>query len=182
MITFSTKTILATTAGFTVIAGGVATALSYDAAPSRATAKFAPADPAAKVAPADPPAAANGKIVKKHLPEGVSTATSFWDPATASGRPMSYHTIASPYWPLGTTVKITYKGRSVQGVVEDFGPAEWAVAQHDPPALVDLSEKMMRDLTGQRSNSVTVKFEVIKLGKGDVYRHSGTGYDEATGT
>lgn len=172
MITFSTKTIVAATAGATVIAAGVTTALAYDAAPDPAPVKVAPADPAA----------AHGQIVKKHLPEGVSTATSFWDPATASGRPMSYHTIASPYWPLGTTVKITYQGRSVQGVVEDFGPAEWAVAQHDPPALVDLSEKMMRDLTGQASNSVTVKFEVMKLGKGDVYRHSGTGYDEATGT
>jgi len=183
MITFSTKTIVAATAGVTVIAAGVTTALSYDAAPNQAPAKAAaPADPAAKIAPADPPAAVHGKIVKKRLPEGVSTATSFWDPATASGRPMSYHTIASPYWPLGTTVKITYQGKSVQGVVEDFGPAEWAVAQHTPPALVDLSEKMMRDLTGQASNSVTVKFEVMKLGKGDVYRHSGTGYDEATGT
>jgi hypothetical protein len=180
MITFSTKTIVAATAGVTVLAAGVTTALAHDAAPNPASVKAAPAD-AAPAAPADPPAA-QGKIVKKHLPEGVSTATSFWDPATASGRPMSYHTIASPYWPLGTTVKVTYQGRSVQGVVEDFGPAEWAVAQHNPPALVDLSEKMMRDLTGQASNSVTVKFEVVKLGKGDVYRHSGTGYDEATGT
>jgi hypothetical protein len=180
MITFSTKTIVAATAGVTVLAAGVTTALAYDAAPRPAPVSAAPADPAAP-APADPPAV-QGKIVKKRLPEGVSTATSFWDPATASGRPMSYHTIASPYWPLGTTVKITYRDRSVQGVVEDFGPAEWAVAQHNPPALVDLSEKMMRDLTGQPSNSVTVKFEVMKLGKGDVYRHSGTGYDEATGT
>jgi hypothetical protein len=94
---------------------------------------------------------------------------------------MSYQTIASPYWPLGTTVKITYGKKSALGVVQDFGPAEWAVAQHNPPAIVDLSEKMMQDLTGVRSNSVTVKFQVIKYGDGPVYRHSGTGYDTATG-
>jgi hypothetical protein len=172
MITFSTKAIIAATAGVTVLGAGVTTALAYDDTPKAA---------AVQAVPADPPTV-TGKIVKKRLPMGVSTATSFWDPATASGMPMSYETIASPYWPLGTKVKITYGGKSVVGVVEDFGPAEWAVAQHNPPALVDLSEKMMRYLTGQASNSVTVKFEVMQLGRGGVYRHSGTGYDTATGT
>jgi hypothetical protein len=172
MITFSTKSIIAAMAGVTVIGAGVTTALAYNSTPKAA---------AVQIAPADPPAAAGKKVVKKHLPMGVSTATSFWDPATASGLPMSYETIASPYWPLGTKVKITYQGRSVVGVVEDFGPAEWAVAQHNPPALVDLSEKMMRKLTGRASNSVTVKFEVMELGRGRVYRHGGTGYGTATG-
>ena len=37
------------------------------------------------------------------------------------------------------------------------------------------------ELSGHASNSVTVKFEVMKLGAGGVYRHSGTGYDTATG-
>lgn len=115
------------------------------------------------------------------LPSGKATATSFWDAATASGKPMRYKTIASPYWPLGTKVKITYRGKSVIGVVEDFGPAEWAVAQHDIPAIVDLSEKMMADLTGVRSNTVHVRFEVLKWGTGRVYRRSGTGYDLAMG-
>lgn len=115
------------------------------------------------------------------LPSGKATATSFWDAATASGKPMRYKTIASPYWPLGTKVKITYRGKSVIGVVEDFGPAEWAVAQHDIPAIVDLSEKMMADLTGVRSNVVHVHFEVLKWGTGRVYRRSGTGYDLAMG-
>ncbi|WP_182897417.1 hypothetical protein [Microbispora sp. H10830] len=115
------------------------------------------------------------------LPSGVSTATSFWDAETASGKPMRYRTVASPYWPLGTKVRITYKGKSAIGVVEDFGPAEWAVAQHDIPAIVDLSEKMMADLTGVASNTVHVRFQVLKWGKGGVYRHSGTGYDLAMG-
>ncbi|MEU7882992.1 hypothetical protein [Microbispora bryophytorum] len=115
------------------------------------------------------------------MPSGVSTATSFWDAETASGKPMRYRTVASPYWPLGTKVRITYKGKSAIGVVEDFGPAEWAVAQHDIPAIVDLSEKMMADLTGVASNTVHVRFQVLKWGKGGVYRHSGTGYHLAMG-
>ncbi|GLW97034.1 RlpA-like double-psi beta-barrel domain-containing protein [Microtetraspora sp. NBRC 16547] len=118
---------------------------------------------------------------KAKLPTGRATATSFWDAQTASGKPMRYATIASPYWPLGTKVKVSYKGKSVIGVVEDFGPAEWAVAQHDIPAIVDLSEKMMADLTGVRSNTVHVNFEVLKWGSGGVYRTSGTGYNLAMG-
>ncbi|WP_433413645.1 hypothetical protein ACQP1V_31640 [Microtetraspora malaysiensis] len=118
---------------------------------------------------------------KPKLPSGKSTATSFWDAQTASGKPMRYETIASPYWPLGTKVKVTYNGKSAIGVVEDFGPAEWAVRQHDIPAILDLSEKMMADLTGVRSNSVHVNFEVLKWGTGRVYRTSGTGYKLAMG-
>jgi hypothetical protein len=94
---------------------------------------------------------------------------------------MSYHTLASPYWPLGTKVKIMYGDKSAVGVVEDFGPAEWAVAQHNPPAIVDLSEEMMQDFTGVRENSVPIKFQVLEMGDGPVYRHSGTGYETATG-
>ncbi|KAA9374284.1 hypothetical protein F5972_32485 [Microbispora cellulosiformans] len=155
------------------------------------------APPAASLSPADGPAldpvaigaalnaalraaAADAKRIAA-LPSGKATATSFWDAATASGKPMRYATLASPYWPLGTRVKITYKGKSAVGVVEDFGPAEWAVAQHDIPAIVDLSEKMMADLTGVASNTVHVRFQVLKWGKGRVYRHSGTGYDLAMG-
>ncbi|GAB3161164.1 hypothetical protein [Microbispora hainanensis] len=115
------------------------------------------------------------------MPSGVATATSFWDAQTASGKPMRYRTIASPYWPLGTRVRITYKKKSAIGVVDDFGPAEWAVAQHDIPAIVDLSERMMADLTGVASNTVHVRFQVLKWGKGGVYRRSGTGYKLAMG-
>jgi hypothetical protein len=116
---------------------------------------------------------------KKALPAGLATATSFWDPSTASGNPMSFRTIASPYWPLGTKVKITYKGKSAIGVVDDFGPAEWAVAEHDIPAIIDLSEEMMQSLTGTRSNVIHANFQVLKFGNGRTYRTSGTGYDLA---
>ena len=184
-----------------VVAGvatcGVATTVAVSAATSPASSRSAAADalvakrlaPARTARPAPParaarsavraalPSAAGAKARK--LPAGVSTATSFWDGTTASGKPMSFETIASPYWPLGTQVRIIYQGRSVDGVVEDFGPAEWAVAQHNPPAIVDLSEEMMAKLTGVRSNSVTVKFQVLRMGSGRVYRHSGTGYDRA---
>lgn len=113
------------------------------------------------------------------LPNGSSTATSFWDPETASGRPMAFRTLASPYWPLGTKVKITYQGKSTVGVVDDFGPAEWAVAQHDPPAIIDLSEKMMAKLSGSESDVVQVKFQVLEMGDGPSYRKSGSGRDAA---
>ncbi|MGI8336459.1 hypothetical protein ACRYCC_41515 [Actinomadura scrupuli] len=122
------------------------------------------------------------KPAKKPLPSGTATATSFWDAATASGRPMSFRTLASPYWPLGTRVKITYGGKSTIGVVDDFGPAEWAVAQHDIPAILDLSEKMMAFFTGVRSNTVHARFQVLSFGHGRSYRSSGTGYRLAYGT
>ncbi|MEV7807384.1 hypothetical protein AB0O28_31000 [Microbispora sp. NPDC088329] len=182
----------------TTLVSGAATAAQASVIPqapsspplSRATtaARPAPAD-AASLDLASLTAAFNAalrtayKDVKKaaSLPSGVSTATSFWDAETASGKPMRYKTLASPYWPLGTEVRITYKGKSTIGVVEDFGPAEWAVAQHDIPAIIDLSEKMMADLTGVASNTVHVRFQVLKWGKGGVYRRSGTGYDLAMG-
>jgi Lytic transglycolase len=149
---------------------------------SEASKPKAAAEAEKKKAPQKTPAKPKKQAAKKKLPSGVSTATSFWDPETASGKPMSYKTLASPYWPLGTKVKITYGGKSAIGVVEDFGPAEWAVAQHSPPAIIDLSEKMMADLTGTRSNSVPVKFQVLDMGSGRSYVHGGTGYDLAMGT
>ena len=126
--------------------------------------------------------AARNIPAKKPLPSGTATATSFWDAATASGRPMSFRTIASPYWPLGTRVKITYRGKSAIGVVDDFGPAEWAVAQHDLPAILDLSEEMMQSFTGIRSNTVHARFQVLSFGHGRSYRSSGTGYGLAYGS
>ncbi|GAA4629016.1 hypothetical protein GCM10023196_047870 [Actinoallomurus vinaceus] len=196
MIRFSTKAIATAAAGVTLAGAGVTTALAYGNTPeSASSAQSAPAAsaPQAPEQTEKRVATANQdrlfvsikKDLKKEkkaaLPGGVSTATSFWDPSTASGKPMSYQTLASPYWPLGTKVKVTYNGKSEIGIVEDFGPAEWAVAQHNPPALIDLSEKMMQHLTGTASNSITVKFQVLELGKGGVYRHSGTGYATATG-
>jgi hypothetical protein len=193
MSRFSLKTITMAAAGATLTGAGITTALAtggsagHEAATAAGPAYFAQQRPDQSAqsahedrlaqAPAKAPEKAKKKII---LPSGISTATSFWDAATASGRPMSYHTLASPYWPLGTKVKITYNGKSDIGVVEDFGPAEWAVAQHNPPAIVDLSEEMMQHLTGTRSNSVPVKFEVLSVGDGRVYRHGGTGYGLAT--
>ncbi|MCT9929977.1 septal ring lytic transglycosylase RlpA family protein [Planotetraspora sp. A-T 1434] len=160
------------------IAPPVETPLTPAATPTPTpTPSGAPAPAPAATPTATDPAASMASA----LPSGKCTATSFWDAQTASGSPMRYQTIASPYWPLGTTVKITYQGRSAIGVVEDFGPAEWAVAQHDIPAITDLSEEMMADLSGVRSNTVHVTFQVLKWGTGGVYRHSGTGYDLAMG-
>jgi hypothetical protein len=195
MIRFSTKAIATAAAGVTLAGAGVTTALAYGSASEPTSSAQSAAAQASKQAPQTKKRVTtehkdrlfvsvekDAKESKKAaLPGGVSTATSFWDPSTASGKPMSYHTVASPYWPLGTKVKVTYNGKSEIGIVEDFGPAEWAVAQHNPPALIDLSEKMMQQLTGKASNSVTVKFQVLELGKGGVYRRSGTGYGTATG-
>jgi hypothetical protein len=191
----ATTAMLVATAGITV-AGSLTMAAAFDgdsnavksASDSAAVAKRQPTDtpkPHSSSRPKPKKKAAKKPVKKaapkKKLPSGVSTATSFWDPETASGKPMSYKTLASPYWPLGTRVRITYHGKSATGVVEDFGPAEWAVAQHSPPAIIDLSEKMMKDLSGSRGNSVPVKFQVLSMGKGNRYVHSGTGYDLAMG-
>ncbi|MBX6383887.1 MAG: hypothetical protein IRZ07_13080 [Microbispora sp.] len=196
------RQVITTALAGTTLAAGAATAAHASVIPqapsSAASSRTLPAIPRDTTRPAPAPvsldpvslgAAFNATLrkayedIKKaaYLPYGVATATSFWDAETASGKPMRYRTIASPYWPLGTKVRITYKGKSAIGVVEDFGPAEWAVAQHDIPAIVDLSEKMMADLTGVASNSVHVRFHVLKWGKGGVYRHSGTGYALAMG-
>jgi hypothetical protein len=112
----------------------------------------------------------------RELPRGIATATSFWDPWVALGRRMSYETVASPYWPLGTKVRILYKDKSTVGVVRDFGPADWAIVQHRIPAIIDLSEPMMQDLTGSRVNSVPVRFDVISWGDGQAFHRDGPGY------
>jgi hypothetical protein len=187
---FSTKTIAATAAGVAVAGAGFSVALLHTEAPpakaANASAGIVQASPG--VSGLTPGEVGHGLKLptkapekKAALPGGISTGTSFWDAQTASGKPMSYHTLASPYWPLGTKVKVTIGKKSAVGVVEDFGPAEWAVAQHNPPAIVDLSEEMMQYLTGTRSNSVPIKFQVLQMGTGPVYRHAGTGYDMATG-
>jgi hypothetical protein len=183
---FSTKAIATIVTGVAVAGAGLSVGLVHSEAPKAAGAGTAQVPKGGSfLAPGE-----EGHTVKlpkqtekkaAGLPGGISTGTSFWDAQTASGKPMSYHTLASPYWPLGTKVKVTIGKKSAVGVVEDFGPAEWAVAQHNPPAIIDLSEEMMQYLTGTRSNSVPVKFQVLEMGHGPVYRHSGTGYDMATG-
>lgn len=186
---FSTKAIATVVTGVAVVGAGVSIALVRAEGPSNAfdTVQVSKGD--SSLAPGEEGHAtklpkrpdAEKKAAAAGLPGGISTGTSFWDRQTASGKPMSYHTLASPYWPLGTKVKVTIGKKSAVGVVEDFGPAEWAVAQHNPPAIIDLSEEMMQYLTGTRSNSVPVKFQVLEMGHGSVYRHAGTGYEMATG-
>lgn len=188
---FSTKTIASVATGVVVAGAGVSIALTHPTASAPAartsSVQVTRDDNSGLMGPGEEghtvklPQQLPSEKAKAALPGGVSTGTSFWDAQTASGKPMSYHTIASPYWPLGTKVKITVGKKSAIGVVEDFGPAEWAVAQHNPPAIIDLSEEMMQYFTGTRSNSIPIKFQVLQLGDGPVYRHSGTGYDMATG-
>lgn len=186
---FSTKAIATAVTGVAVAGAGVSVALAHTEAPAASTARDNTVQVAKNESGLTPSEEAHtAKLPKRQpaakkaaLPAGVSTGTSFWDASTASGKPMSFHTLASPYWPLGTKVKVTIGKKSAVGVVEDFGPAEWAVAQHNPPAIIDLSEEMMQALTGTRSNSVPIKFQVLELGHGPVYRHGGTGYDMATG-
>jgi hypothetical protein len=189
---FSTKTIASVATGVVVAGAGLSVALTHstDSSPAARTSSVqVTQEDSGLLGPGSeghavklPRQAPTEKADKKAaLPGGVSTGTSFWDAETASGKPMSFHTVASPYWPLGTKVKITVGKKSAVGVVEDFGPAEWAVAQHNPPAIIDLSEEMMQYFTGTRSNSIPIKFQVLQLGDGPVYRHSGTGYDMATG-
>ncbi|WP_245623353.1 septal ring lytic transglycosylase RlpA family protein [Spirillospora albida] len=68
---------------------------------------------------------------KKALLTGTTTASYFWDDgsgvrgdtgAPASGKPMRKGMFASPSWPMNTKVRVSYRGRSVDGFVGDRGP------------------------------------------------------------
>lgn len=101
---------------------------------------------------------------------GQARASSYWGPGrTAGGQKMSFQTIASPYLPLGTVVEIMKGKKTVRGVVQDFGPADW-VMKGDPNRFLDISEPMMQQLTGQRSNLLGVNYRIAKYGTGRVYR------------
>ncbi len=100
---------------------------------------------------------------------GSARASSFWDPATASGRPMESTTIASPYLPIGTKVSVRANGKTVAGTVTDFGPADWVMAS-DPTRFLDLAEPMMLKLSGTKSNVIGVEYSITKYGTGAVYR------------
>jgi len=99
----------------------------------------------------------------------TARASSFTGLLTASGRPMSGDTIASPYLPLGTKVSVTYNGKTVNGTVWDFGPADWVMKQ-DPTRFLDLSTTMMKTLTGKADNLITVQYTVTHYGTGRIYR------------
>lgn len=109
---------------------------------------------------------------------GGATGTSGWDKAeassytglrTASGRPMTGTTIASPYLPLGTVVEIEYKGKTVTGTVWDFGPADWVMVAN-PDRFLDIAIQMMQTLTGTASNVVKVNYRITTYGNGRIYR------------
>lgn len=95
-------------------------------------------------------------------------ASSFWGMSTATGR-MTANTVASPYLPLGTRVEIEYKGKTVTGVINDFGPADW-VMRMDPDRFLDIAEPMMQTLTGQKSTVIRVNYRVTSYGSGRIYR------------
>lgn len=72
-----------------------------------------------------------GKKARKALLTGQTTASYFWDDgsgvngdsgAPAGGKDMQKGLFASPSWPLGTKVRVTYDGRSVTGFIGDRGP------------------------------------------------------------
>ncbi|MCP2340954.1 septal ring lytic transglycosylase RlpA family protein [Actinomadura rupiterrae] len=77
--------------------------------------------------------AAVKKAQPKALLAGSTIASYFWDDgsgvngdtgAPAGGEPMQKGLFASPSWPLGTKVKVSYNGRSVVGFIGDRGPGE----------------------------------------------------------
>lgn len=99
----------------------------------------------------------------------TARASSFNDLLTASGRPMTTDTIASPYLPLGTKITVMYNGKTVSGTVWDFGPAD-SVMQRDPTRFLDLSTSMMKRLTGNANNLIEVQYQVTHYGNGRIYR------------
>lgn len=134
-------------------------------------------------------AGAHGKPIKKvkkapkALLAGKTTASYFWDDgsgingdtgAPAFGKPMQKGLFASPSWPLGTKVKVSYKGRSIVGFVGDRGPGE----PSHRGVMLDLDTYTFRYLLdgkkpASKYNSGTgeghlqgVKWEVLKWGTG----------------
>ncbi|MEV4252586.1 hypothetical protein AB0J52_05395 [Spirillospora sp. NPDC049652] len=119
----------------------------------------------------------------KALLAGRTIASYFWDDgsgvngdtgAPAGGKPMQKGLFASPSWPLGTKVKVSYNGRSVTGFVGDRGPG----APSSNGVMLDLDTYTFRYLLDGRKptskyNTGTdaghlngVKWEVLSWGSG----------------
>ncbi len=114
----------------------------------------------------------------------------FWDDgsgvngdtgAPASGKSMRKGGFASPMWPMGTIVKVSYKGRTVTGEVIDMGPGRPAETKKSP-VLLDLDTYTFRYLIdGKRPKSkynagvsaghISAKAEVLTWGKGRSYKN-----------
>lgn len=150
-------------------------------------------DTSEKPKPAAKPSATASKPVTKPVPKALQTlntrASYFWDDgsgingdtgAPASGKKMQKGGFASPMWPMGTKVKVTYKGRTVTGEVIDMGPGRPAETKKDP-VLLDLDTYTFRYLydgkkpkskynAGVSAGHIRVKAEVIKWGTGRSYK------------
>jgi hypothetical protein len=119
----------------------------------------------------------------KPLLSGTTTSSYFWDDgsgingdtgAPASGKPMQKGAFASPSWPMGTKVRVTYEGRSLTGFVGDRGPGD---PSHQG-VMLDLDTYTFRHLVdGKQPESKydtgtpqghlkDVKWEVLKWGDG----------------
>jgi len=126
---------------------------------------------------------ARSKAQPKAVLTGTTTSSYFWDDgsgvngdtgAPASGKAMQKGLFASPSWPLGTKVKVTYKGRSVTGFVGDRGPGE----PSHRGVMLDLDTYTFRHLLdgGQPASKYDagsdeghlkgVRYEVISWGSG----------------
>jgi rare lipoprotein A (peptidoglycan hydrolase) len=128
-------------------------------------------------------AEAKKKAEPKAVYAGKTTASYFWDDgsgingdtgAPASGEPMQKGLFASPSWPLGTKVKVTYKDRSITGFIGDRGPG----SPSSSGVMLDLDTYTFRYLldggkpdsdydagTGE-GHIQGVKYEVLKWGSG----------------
>ncbi|MEV5574589.1 hypothetical protein AB0L06_31530 [Spirillospora sp. NPDC052269] len=155
------------------------------AAQQKAAAQKAAADKAAaqKKAVADKAAAQKKAAQPKALLAGSTKASYFWDDgsgvngdtgAPAGGKPMQKGLFASPSWPLGTKVKVSYGDRSVTGFVGDRGPG----APSRSGVMLDLDTYTFRYLLdggkpASKYNSGTgeghlqgVKWEILSWGSG----------------
>ena len=124
------------------------------------------------------PTAQTPKGIGGSAPQGSwikGVATSFWDTgnsgygdtgAPASGSPMQFHMVASPYLPMGTRLKIQANGKTMNAFVGDMGPGAGG-------KLLDLSAPAAAYLYGrsvQQARTSTrdpVKYQVTGWGTGN---------------
>ncbi|MBO2455010.1 hypothetical protein J4573_48540 [Actinomadura barringtoniae] len=163
------------------LAGGLAIGVAMAGAGPADAGKSA--QNAAAVSQPKEKAKSTAKAKSKAVLTGTTTSSYFWDDgsgvngdtgAPASGKPMQKGMFASPSWPLGTKVKVTYKDRSVTGFVGDRGPGE----PSHRGVMLDLDTYTFRHLLdgGQPASKYDagsdeghlkgVRYEVISWGSG----------------
>lgn len=140
-------------------------------------------------------AAKNNPSTGGQLPHGRFTGTTYGSPQDiasggdngrqASGIGHHKGSVSSAYWPMGTQVRISGKGATVNATVEEYGPTNKAIGQHSPPAIIDLGWKTGQAFKGIGANGTGVlDFQVTKWGKGKHYpgaTKGGNGWDLAGG-